>query len=91
MPRLMANGVFAVSGVMLAALAFVASALDHVPEVRNHAGLDPALTVFVEIDAPGIARAFGEDFETMLRRVIAPHSGVHPLALAFRRARLADV
>src|SRR5439155_7098569 len=37
---------------MLAALPLEASALNHVPQMRNHAGLDEALAVFVEVNAP---------------------------------------
>src|ERR1043166_5447741 len=78
-------------GVMRAALPRVARALNHVEEMRNDARLDEALAVLVEVHAPRIARAFGENFELMLRGMITPHRGIDPLALCFRRAGLADI
>src|SRR2546422_2036822 len=86
-----ARGFLAADGKMLAALALDARSLDHVPEVRNHAHLGEELAVFVEVNAPWIAAAFGEDLEDVLGGMIPPDSRVHPLALAFGRARLADV
>src|SRR5258705_7279134 len=75
---------------MLAALPFVARALDHVPDMRHHARLDETLPVLVEIDPPRIARAFGKHFEDMLSGMIPPNSGVYPLAFFLGRARSAD-
>ena len=66
---------------MLAALPLEPSALNHVPEMRNHAGLNETLAVFVEVDAPRIARAFGEHLEDMFGGMITPHTGVHALSL----------
>jgi len=76
---------------VLAALALVTAALDHVVEVRNHAGGDESLTVLVEIDAPRIRRAPGEDLELTPRRMEAPHAAIDRSALAVRAAGLADV
>jgi len=44
----------------------------------------------VEIDAPGIARALGEDLELVPHRVIPPDAGVDPHAVGIGRPRLAD-
>src|SRR5204862_896064 len=76
---------------MFAALAFEARALDHVKEVRDDAHLGPELAVFVEVDAPGITAALGENFEHVPLGMVAPATGVHPLTLAIRRARLAGM
>ena len=44
-------------------LALVAAALDDVVEVRDDAGGQERLALGVEVDAPGVARAVGEDLE----------------------------
>src|SRR2546430_17735340 len=75
---------------MLAALAFEASGLNHVPQMRNHARLDETLAVFIEVNAPRIARTFCKHFENMLGGMIPPHAGVHALAFFLRRAGFAD-
>ena len=49
------------------------------------------LAAVVEVDAPGVARAVGEDLELVPRGMIAPDAGVDRRALVGRRARLADV
>jgi hypothetical protein len=77
--------------LVLSALAVVAPALDHVPEVRDDAGLDEHLAVLVEVDAPGIAGSLGEPFKDLLEGVIAPDRGVHGDALVVRRAGLAHL
>src|SRR5256885_235623 len=59
---------------MLAALPLETPALNHVPEVRNHAGLDETLAVFVEVNAPRIARAFCKHFEDVFGGMIPPHT-----------------
>ena len=76
--------------VVRAALPLIFAALNHVEEMRNHAGLDEALTVRVEVDAPRIARALGEDLELFLGGMIAPDGGIDPLAPGLRSPRLAD-
>ena len=70
------NVVVGIRVEVLPGLALIAAALNDVIQVRNHAGRDEALAVVVEIDAPGIARAFGEDFERVPRGMIAPDAGV---------------
>ena len=77
--------------VVLAGLTMVTPALHHVEQVRDHARLDEELPVFVEVQAPRIARALGEDLEAFLHRLIAPHAGVHELPLRVRRADDLDV
>ena len=44
--------------------------------------VDERLAVVVEVEAPRVARALGEDFEHVPRRMIAPDAGVErdPLA-----------
>ena len=71
-------------------LPLVAAALDDVVEVRDDAGGDERLAVLVEVDAPGVARAVGEDLEVVPRRVIAPDAGVDRDAVGVGRAGLAD-
>ena len=83
-------GFLNVDVVVQSALPFVAGALNDVPEVRNHARLDEALAVFVEVNAPGIARAFREHFEDAPRGVKTPDRGIDALPLLLRRARLGD-
>ena len=75
---------------MLAGLALVAAALDDVVKMRDDAGGDEHLAARVEVDAPGVAGAVGEDLEDVPRRVVAPDAGVDRHALVVRRARLAD-
>ena len=53
---------------MLARLALVAAALNHVVEMGDDAGGDEHLAVCIEIDAPGVAGAVGEDLEDVARR-----------------------
>src|SRR6266567_1722255 len=55
-------------------LAMIASALDHMEQVRNDAGFDDALAVLVKINSPWIARAFGEKLENVFGGMIAPDS-----------------
>ena len=76
---------------MLARLPLVAAALNHLVQVRDDAGGEERLAEVVEIDAPGVARAVGEDLEHMPRRMVAPDAGVDRRALGVRRAGLADV
>src|SRR5207247_9568773 len=66
---------------MLAALALEPSALNHLPQMRDHAGLDEALAVFIEVNAPRIARAFRKHFKGAFGGMIPPHAGVHALPL----------
>ncbi|MEI9895161.1 MAG: hypothetical protein WDN28_15050 [Chthoniobacter sp.] len=66
-------------------------ALDHVPEMRDDAALGNAVAVLIEIDAPRVARALGEELELMLDRMIAPHARVDARAGGILRAGLADV
>ena len=80
-----------VDGEMLAALPLQARALNHVPEVRDHAHLREELSVLVEVDAPRIAAAFGEDLEDVARRMVTPHARIHPLTLLGGRAGPAHV
>src|SRR5207244_6357589 len=76
---------------MFAALPFDARAVNHMPKMRDDAHLGPKLTVFVEVDTPGITAAFGEDFKGAVARMIAPNPRIHPLPLARRCARTANV
>ena len=61
---------------VLAALAMVDAAGDHVPQVRDHARADEQLSLGVVVDAPRIAEAVRDDLEHVLRRVIAPDAAV---------------
>src|SRR3569623_78632 len=75
---------------MLACLPLVTAALNDVIQVRNDTGGQKALALVVEIVAPRVARAVSENFELVLRRMIAPDARVNRRALIVRRARLAD-
>ena len=66
---------------MLAALAVIESAGDHIPEVRDDTCRHEDLTVVVEVEAPRIAEAMRDDFEAILRRVIAPNTTVDKYAV----------
>src|SRR5262249_14324407 len=81
-----ARRLLVVDAEMFATLPFDSRALDHVPEVRDHAHLGEELAVFVEVNTPGIAAAFREHFEHVFRGMITPHTCVHPLPLTFGRA-----
>jgi len=61
---------------MRAGLAMVARTLNDVEQMRDNTGFNEALAVFIEINAPGIARAFGEKLEAVFGGVIAPDAGV---------------
>src|SRR5262245_356032 len=69
-----------------ASLPVKTAALNHVEEMRNNAGFDDALAVFIEVNAPGIAGAFGEQFENVFGGMITPDAGIQACALAVRRA-----
>ena len=75
---------------VLAGLTLVAGGRKDMIEVRDHAGRIEELAPRIEIEAPGIARAFGEDLEDVAGRVEAPDSGVDLHALLVGRTRLAD-
>ena len=72
-------------------LPVVASALDHVPQVRDDAGGDEGLPAAVEIQPPRIARAPREDLEFFLGGMIPPHASIERHAVLVRRAGLADL
>ena len=76
---------------MLASLSLDARAMDHVPKVRDDAHLSPKLSIFVEIDSPRIAAAFGKHFKTVASGMITPDAGIHPLPSRFGRARFAHI
>ena len=76
---------------VLAALPLIASALDHVEKVRDDTGLDEALAVRVEVNAPRVAGAVRERLENVPRGMVAPHAGVERHALGLRCVRLADL
>ena len=66
---------------VLARLPLVTAALGDVVEVRDDAGGDDHLPVLVEVDAPGVARAVGEDLEDVPGRMVPPDAGVDRRAL----------
>src|SRR5262249_35439770 len=74
----------------LARLPLVATALADVEQVRNDAAGQEGIAVIVEVNAPRVAGAVGEDLEFLLDRMIAPDAGVDRRALLGRRAGLAD-
>ena len=76
---------------VLAGLPLVAGARNHVIQVRDDAGGRERVAVVVEVEAPRIAGALGEDLEGLPGRVIAPDRAVELLTLGIRRSRLADV
>ena len=69
---------------VLAGLALVSRALDDVIQVLDHAGGREGVAVVVEVEAPRIAGAFGEDFEHVLRRMEAPDPAVELLPFGSR-------
>ena len=75
---------------VLASLPLVAAALDHVVEMRDHAGRGEGIADLVEVDPPGITCALREHLELVPHRVIPPDAGVELHAIAIGRARLAD-
>ena len=92
--HMVGNGLHVVEDVrieVLAGLPFVAAARNEVIQVLDHAGGRERVAVVVEIQAPGIAGALGEDLENLAGRVIAPDRAVQFLTLGLRRSRLADV
>ena len=81
----------AVVGVVLAALPEDPSSLDHVEEVRNDAHFGPEVAVLIEVDAPRIAAALGENLESVGRRMVTPDTRIDPLTIVFRGPRLANM
>src|SRR5260370_42701759 len=75
---------------MASPLPLVTGALNNVENVRDDACFTKRLPVIVKVQAPGIARPVGEDFEDMARRLVAPDPGVDRHALVVRCAGLAD-
>ena len=63
---------------------------DHAEQVRDHAVGDERLAEVVEVEAPGVGRAVGDDLEDLAGRVIPPDAAVHRHPLLVGRARLAD-
>src|SRR4051812_21745893 len=61
---------------MLARLPLVSGALNDVKQMRNDAGRAKPLAMLVEVDAPRIAGAFGENLENVPCRVISPDACV---------------
>src|SRR4051812_43598030 len=60
-------------------------------QVRNYARGHKRIADVVEIEAPLVAHAFGEDLEDFFRRMIAPDTRVEREPLGIARARFADV
>src|SRR5262245_28920818 len=73
---------------MLARLALVPAALNHVIEMGNDAGGDEHLAARVEVDSPRVARAVGEDFKVMPQWVVPPDGGVQRDSIGSRGSRL---
>src|SRR5690606_35130820 len=59
----------------------VVSARHEVPQMADHGVDEKHLAMPVEIEAPRVGRAMGDDFEDAARRVIAPDTAIHTLAL----------
>src|SRR5258706_765387 len=59
--------------------------------MRNDTGFDDALAMLVEINPPGVAGPFGEQFEDVPGRVIAPHSRINVGSFTVGGAGLAHV
>ena len=75
---------------VLARLPLEPSALDHVIEMRDHAGGDDHLAARVEVDSPGVAGALGKHLEDMPDRVVAPDARIDRSAESTRGAGFAD-
>ena len=60
---------------------------DDVAEVRDDAVGDEHLAVVVEVEAPGVGRAVGDDLEDLPRRVVAPDAAVDRRRVARRACR----
>ena len=72
-------------------LPFVMAALNHVIQMRNHAGGHKRLTVIIEIHTPLVGTAFGKTLEEVLSRVIAPDGCVDREAILIRGAGFTDL
>src|SRR5262249_34008286 len=70
---------------------FVMSSLDHVEQVGIDTVGDEALSVIIEIDAPGVGGAVGEVLEDQTARMNAVHATVTVDPLACGRAGTADI
>ena len=74
---------------VLATLSMVASTLDHMPQMRNHAGRDKSLPLVIEVDTPRIAGAIHESFKDVLLRMISPDCSVERKSSLIGVTRLA--
>src|SRR5262245_8508287 len=61
---------------VLASLALIDPAGNDMKEVRSDAGGDEELPFGVVVDSPRIAESVRDDFEDVLRRVVAPHTAI---------------
>ena len=75
---------------VLARLTLIAGAGQDMIKVRDDAGGIKELAAGIEIEAPRITRAFGEDLEDVAGRMETPDARVDLHALVVGRARLAD-
>src|SRR5690348_11452573 len=73
---------------MRAGLPRIARTLDHMEEVRNHAGLDEKIALLAPVHAPWIARPLGKDLEFLLLRMEPPDARIDLHAILVRGAGL---
>ena len=59
--------------------------------MRYHAHFCPKITLFIEINTPGITAALGENLERMGDRMITPNPCIHPLTLGLSGTGFADM
>src|SRR5262249_60040676 len=73
---------------MLARLALVPTALNHVIKMRDHAGGDEHLAAGIEVDSPRVAGAVCEDLEFVPYGMVPPDASVDRYAIGSSRSRL---
>ena len=75
---------------MHAPLTFIACTLNDVIQMRNDARGEERLAEIVEVDAPRVACAMREHFESVPRWMVSPDGGINALAVFVRGSRLAN-
>ena len=76
---------------VLSTLFVVDTALNNVKQMGNHTARGETLAVVVKVEAPGIGKAAGKNFEDLSRRVVTPDTSVDELPICGFVVRITDL